>query len=194
MTVQALDATLFEKINGLAGGGGAADATMIFIAKYSPIVVAGVLVVLWLRWRRDTQRTSGLAAAAALIALGVGQVIGKMVPRARPADVLSAHLLLPRSLDTSFPSDHATLAFAVAAVVFAWNRKWGSAMLVFAFLTAFARVWTGLHYPGDVIGGAVLGAMTGSIVIALANTGAGERFVNGALDLLHRARLAAGKA
>lgn len=189
--MQSTDAKLFEKINGMAGGGGAADAAMLFIANYSPVIIAIVLVVLWLRWRRDTQRASGLAATAALIALGIGQIIGKIFPRARPSDVIPAHLLLPRSLDTSFPSDHATLAFAVAAVVFAWNRKWGSALIVFALLTAFARVWVGAHYPGDVIGGAVLGGIVGSIIVAAANTAAGERVVNGALDLLHRIRIAA---
>lgn len=175
----------------MAGYGGPADAVMLFIASYSPIIIAIVLVLLWLRWRRDTQRTSALAATAALIALGVGQIIGKTFPRARPSDVIPAHLLIPHSLDTSFPSDHATLAFAVAAVVFAWNRRWGSAMLVFAVLTALARVWVGAHYPGDVIGGAVLGVIVASVIVALAHTAVGERAINATLDLLHRFKVAA---
>lgn len=191
MTAQGADTRLFETINGLAGKGGAADWAMVVVAKYSPIVVAIVLVLLWIRWRRDAQRTSGLAATAALIALGLGQLIGKTFPRLRPSEVVPAHLLLPKSLDTSFPSDHATLVFAVAAVVFAWNRRLGSAMIAFAVLTAFARVWVGAHYPGDVIGGAVLGSVVGVLIVAFANTAAGERAVNAILDTLHRVKLAA---
>lgn len=189
--MQSADSTLFEKINGMAGANGAADWLMVSVAKYSPIVIAIVLVILWLRWRRDTQRASALAATAALIALGVGQMVGRLFPRARPSDAVPAHLLLPRSLDVSFPSDHATLAFAVAAVLFAWNRRWGSALILFALLTALARVWVGLHYPGDVLGGAILGAMVSSIVVAAANTPKGGRLVNGVLDLLHRIKIAA---
>ncbi len=192
MTAQGADANLFETINGLAGNGRFADALMVFVAKYSPIVIAIALVLLWIRWRRDSQRASGLAASAALIALGLGQLIGKAFPRARPSDVLPTHLLLPRSLDTSFPSDHAILVFAVAAVVFAWDRRWGSAMIAFALLTAFARVFVGMHYPGDVIGGAVLGSVVGIAIVAFAHSVAGVRMVNGILDLLHRAKLAAG--
>lgn len=192
MSIQSADANLFERINGLAGGG-VPDSVMVFIAKFSPIIIAIVLVVLWLRWRRDTQRAAALAATAAAVALGLGQLIGKTFPRLRPSDVLPAHLLLPRSQDTSFPSDHATLAFAVATVVFAWNRRWGTAMVIFAVLTAVARVWVGAHYPGDVLGGAALGGIVGIAVVAIARTPAGNRFVNGMLDLLHRIRLAAGK-
>lgn len=192
--MQSADSTLFESINGMAGRGSFADSVMLAIASYSPIIIAVVLIILWLRWRRDTQRASGLAAIAALLALGVGQIIGKMFPRARPSDVIPAHLLLPRSVDTSFPSDHATLAFAVAVVVFAWNRRWGSVMLAFAVLTAFARVWVGAHYPGDVLGGAILGGVVSSIVVAAARTSKGEELVNRILDLLHRIKLAAPRA
>lgn len=191
MVMQSADSTLFEKINGMAGASSTADSLMVAVAKYSPIVIAILLVILWLRWRRDTQRTSGLGATAALVALGVAQIIGRLFPRARPYDAVPAHLLLPRSLDVSFPSDHATLAFAVAAVAFAWNRRWGSALIVFGLLTALARVWVGIHYPGDVLGGAILGAMTGTIVVAAANTARGSRIVTGVLDLLQRIKLAA---
>ncbi|MDQ6717551.1 MAG: undecaprenyl-diphosphatase, partial [Gemmatimonadota bacterium] len=72
MNAQATDVRLFETINGLAGRWSAADALMLFVAKYSPIVIAIILVILWIRWRRDAQRASGLAATAALIALGLG--------------------------------------------------------------------------------------------------------------------------
>ena len=68
------------------------------------------------------------AAASLLVALGIGQVVGSIFGRARPYAVLSGvHVLVDRTTDVSFPSDHATVAGAVAVGLLLTNRRWGIA-------------------------------------------------------------------
>ncbi|GAC1411830.1 MAG: undecaprenyl-diphosphate phosphatase BcrC [Gemmatimonadaceae bacterium] len=185
------DYTLFHAVNGLAGRNPVLDAVMIGSAKYLPVVFALALVGLWLSWRARNQRAALLAGISALLALGIGQLIGKAFPRPRPYLSHTVNQLIPPSLDTSFPSDHAILGFAVAVMVSRYNRRVGVMLLVLATVMAIARVFVGAHYPADVLGGAVLGALTS---LTLATVGE-RRPVVGLLDaifrILRRWRLAA---
>ena len=189
-----LDYTLFHSINGLAGRSGSLDALMIGSAKYLPIVFALALVALWLSWRPRNQRGAFLAGVSALIALGLGQLIGKAFPRPRPYLSHSVNQLIPRSLDTSFPSDHAILGFAVAVMVWRYNRRAGVALLVLATLMATARVFVGAHYPGDVLGGAALGALTSAALAALNERPPIAALLAAVFRILRRWRIAAPAA
>jgi len=191
---RSLDYTLFHSINGLAGRSGSLDALMIGSAKYLPIVFALALVALWLSWRPRNQQGAFLAGVSALTALGLGQLIGKAFPRPRPYLSHSVNQLIPPSLDTSFPSDHAILGFAVAVMVWRYNRRAGVALLVLATLMAIARVFVGAHYPGDVLGGAVLGALTSSAVEALSERPPIATLLDAVFRILRRWRIAAPAA
>lgn len=164
LDLSSLDTALFHKVNDLAGHNAGLDAIMIGIARYCPIVFALALIGLWLSWKPRNQRTAFLAGVAVLAGLGLGQLIGKMIPRPRPYMSGSVSQLIPRSLDTSFPSDHAILGFAAAVGVLWFSRRLGLALLGLAAVLAFSRVYVGAHYPGDVIGGAVLGSVTAAAV------------------------------
>ncbi|HEV7593632.1 MAG TPA: undecaprenyl-diphosphatase [Gemmatimonadaceae bacterium] len=186
-----LDYTLFRAVNGVAGRSAALDSVMIASAKYLPIVFALALVVLWLSWRPRNQRGALLAGVSALIALGLGQLIGKALPRPRPYLSHTVNQLIPPSLDTSFPSDHAILGFAVAVMIWKYNRRAGVALLVLAMLMAIARVFVGAHYPGDVLGGAVLGTLTSLGLAALSERPPMARALATIFRILRRLRLAA---
>jgi undecaprenyl-diphosphatase len=134
----------------------ATDAVVVIV-----IGVALLFLIPWRMHRTDRRRGALMATAAAGLALLIAQPIADAVDRARPfVDHPSqAHLLVTRSTDPSFPSDHATGAFAIAVAIWLYDRTIGAVFLVFAALIAFARVYVGVHYPGDVLGGAVLGAI-----------------------------------
>ncbi len=189
-----LDYTLFHAINGLAGRSATLDAVMIGSAKYLPYVFALALVALWLSWRPRNQRGAFLAGVSALIALGIGQLIGKALPRPRPYLSHAVNQIIPPSLDTSFPSDHAILGFAIAVMVWRYNRRTGTALLALATLMAIARVFVGAHYPGDVLGGAVLGALTSIALAALSERRPIALFLDAVFRVLRRWRLAAPDA
>jgi undecaprenyl-diphosphatase len=157
-----MDYTLYRAINGLSGPGGV-DAVFRLLANELPVVIVCLTALLFLiKWpqRRLPRREGAVAAtAAAGVALLINQPITHWVDRARPyvAHPGHAHLLISRSHDPSFPSDHATGAFAIATAVWFYDRVSGAVLFGLAALLAFSRVFVGTHYPGDVIGGAAIG-------------------------------------
>jgi membrane-associated phospholipid phosphatase len=60
-------------------------------------------------------------------------------------------LLVQHGADNSFPSDHASVAFAVAFAVLAFHRRFGLVLLVGAAAVAIDRIFVGVHYPVDVV-------------------------------------------
>lgn len=158
-----MDGRLFRWINRLAGRTGWAHGFFTAYAKYGIVLFAAVLLVAYLDGRQqgDLRAVSGSvwAAVAALVALGIGQLIGGVIDRTRPYNAMTGvHLLVDKTSDFSFPSDHATVAGAVAAGLLFANRRWGTIAAVLAVVMAFTRVYVGAHYPGDVVAGLALGA------------------------------------
>jgi undecaprenyl-diphosphatase len=186
-----LDYDLFRAINGLAGRNHLVDAIVVGCAKFLPVVFALALVGLWLTWRPMNQRAGFLAGLSALVALGIGQLIGMAFPRPRPYMAHQVNLLISPTADTSFPSDHATLGFAVAILVWRYNRRAGTPLLLLALVLAFARIFVGAHYPTDVLGGAVLGTLTSMAIAVLSESSPIRNWLNSLFALLARLRLAA---
>ena len=185
------DITLFYHINGLTGRFPALDALMVAAAAYAPVCYALLLTGCWLIWRQRWQRAAALAGVSALIALGVGQLIGMVLPRHRPYEILNGvHVLMAHAPDTSFPSDHAILVGAVTASLWALSRRLDVGLAVVGFLVLVARVYIGVHYPSDVIGGVLLGGLVAVAVRRIAERAAAPA-LDFAFDHLRRHRLAA---
>lgn len=188
-----MDLRLFEDINKLAAHSGAVDWIMKAIAQFGPYVFVAVFILLWFwparRSSRDSrQRGAVLAAASALIALGINQIIIHLWARPRPFVFHPAILLLPASHDPSFPSDHATFVFAAAVALLLISRRLGLPALLFAAVVAFSRVYTGEHYPADVAAGALIGSVVALLVCSQASRL--SPVIDPALRLLRRLHLA----
>lgn len=159
-----MDTSLYRWINRLADRTGWAHDLFTANAGYGIALFAVLLLVCYVDGRQRDDLTavaaSVWAGAAALVALGVGQLIGGAVGRARPYETMTnVHLLVDKTTDFSFPSDHATAAGAVAVGLLFANRRWGTVASVLAVLMAFTRVYVGAHYPGDVVAGLALGGI-----------------------------------
>jgi undecaprenyl-diphosphatase len=139
------------------------DSVAKFFASDMVVVLIGLValtfLIPWSRQRRERRNGAVLATASAALALLISQPIGHLVDRTRPFldHPAHAHLLVARSHDPSFPSDHATGAFALAFGLWLYDRTFGAVFLILAAIVAVARVYVGTHYPGDVLGGALLG-------------------------------------
>ena len=173
------DVDLLYDINGLARDAPSwADTTMEFVGEYG-IAFGLVAVALWTWWRvvrrRQTRQEAvygfaGLvwAPLAAVIALLINFPIRELVERPRPFfDHQGLEVVVEGKTDYSFVSDHATLTMAIAVGVLLVNRKYGLVALVLALLEGFCRVYMGVHYPTDVVGGLALGTAVALLLAPL---------------------------
>ena len=118
------------------------------------IVVALVLLAV------KKHRRLGWSVAAALVLdlICCNLVLKPLIGRVRPFAVHPVELLIAPPGDASFPSGHTACSFAAAgAVWFAGYRRAGAAAFVLAAVIAFSRLYLYVHWPTDVLGGAVLG-------------------------------------
>ena len=81
----------------------------------------------------------------------------QFVQRIRPYDAGVTQLSIAPSLDPSFPSDHATAAFAIAITILAFGHRGKWLYLMCAILISISRVYLGIHYVSDIAGGALQG-------------------------------------
>lgn len=157
-----LNHQFLQAINGLAGHSRLLDNIMIFSAKYLIYAAFFVLVLVSLRHlqRRQWPRLLG-AGAGLVLAFGLGVLASLVYFEPRPfTTVPGLRVLTPHDPGKSFPSDHAIAAFAVAFVLLAFlSYRWGLIVLASAILIGFARVYVGVHYPGDIAGAALLAAL-----------------------------------
>jgi undecaprenyl-diphosphatase len=160
-----MDLEIFKAINGFAAQNDFFEDCLRFVAINAEVMFAAVLAAAFLaqgRWRSKSARHGIVAAGlAALLALAVAHMIGGFWDRPRPYEAHPGivHLFIPVSTDPSFPSDHATAAFAIAVSIFLRNRRFGLITLAMATVIGLSRVVVGTHYPSDILGGAVLGTL-----------------------------------
>lgn len=165
-----LDAAVTHAINGLAGRSAAIDFLMIWVSAIGVPLLVLAVAVQWLRrpGRPHVRHVLIAAGLSFLLGLALNQLILLFVHRMRPYDGGVTHLLVPHSADFSFPSDHATATFAIAAAFLLHGmRRFGLGFLVAAALVTFSRVYVGTHYASDVLGGALTGVIAAFAVRAL---------------------------
>jgi undecaprenyl-diphosphatase len=160
-----MDFTLYKAINTFTAQHDWSEDLASVYAQAIPIVLALVLAAIFLLpgslASLSGRRAAVAAGFSALVGLGIAHVITLVWDRPRPyvAHPGNFHLLIPASHDPSFPSDHATAAFAIAVSIFLRHRRAGWIALLLATLLSISRVAVGVHYPGDVLGGAALGTL-----------------------------------
>lgn len=167
-----MDFSLSELLNGAAFRHEWLGGVLRFFAAEGQVLFLALLAVLFLargKWRSTNGRHGVVAAGfSATLALGAAQLIETLWDRPRPYEAHpgEVHLLLPPSADPSFPSDHATAAYAIAVAICVRHRKAGVAAFVLATLVAIGRVGMGTHYLTDVLGGLLIGAAA-ALLLAL---------------------------
>ncbi|MEU6660351.1 phosphatase PAP2 family protein [Streptomyces sp. NPDC046821] len=174
------DVGLLYDINGLAKDSpGWVDHVMAFTGEYG-LLLALVLVTLWCWWsvrRRERVEDAAASVAAVLwaplaagIAVLVNVPIRGFVGRPRPfVDHQGLDVLVDGKADFSFVSDHATIAMAIGAGLFVAHRKFGLIGIGLAVLEGFCRVFMGVHYPTDVVGGFALGTAVALLLSPVAS-------------------------
>ncbi len=168
-----MDTKLFKIINGFAGKVPLLDGFFKGFSNdyFALIIVCLSLVWLWfgirnIQQRGKTQKAIIAAILSMIIANGMVALCNAFYFRARPFTILppgSVHLLFYKPTDSSFPSDFASTIFGAAMPIFFADKKSGTLLLTIALIASFGRIYIGIHYPLDVLGGAAFGISAGII-------------------------------
>ncbi|AEW97248.1 phosphatase PAP2 family protein [Streptantibioticus cattleyicolor] len=139
----------------------AADHGVLWLAGAGALAVAGGR-----RGRRAALRGVGSLALASLVVNTVGK---RSVRRARPVldEVPVLRRLARQPFTTSFPSGHAASAAAFATGVALQASRWAPVVIPVAASVAFSRIYTGVHYPSDVLAGAAVGTAAALLLRAV---------------------------
>jgi membrane-associated phospholipid phosphatase len=165
------DSTITLFLNNLVGKNRLLDGSIEWLSR--SFLFSGILLIslLWYRWFKDARDKSRIrlfyGAVSAVFAGVLSRVLQHILPfHVRP--LYNANLRLrfpvgmtpgPLSRWSSFPSDHACIYFALATVIFLSNRRLGLFAFLCAAIASCTRIYLGIHYPSDVLGGAFLGIL-----------------------------------
>ncbi|MDD3553814.1 MAG: undecaprenyl-diphosphatase [Deltaproteobacteria bacterium] len=154
-----LNTAVFEWIHSGAGTHPVMDGLAVFFAEGGPFMAAILFAGLWFFVGKSKRLALLEATWAAILGLGINQLIGLFYFHPRPYMIGLCAPLFPHGPETSFPSDHVTLMFA-AAFYLLLARRWtacGIPLLAVALLTAWGRVYSGIHFPFDMAGSLAVG-------------------------------------
>lgn len=166
------DVTLFRWLNSLVflnlPVGGWIDAWIIFKAEFLGLWILGILalILIFSKNKKSWLQISFYALLSSAIARFIfTDIIRFFYHRPRPFEILeNTNQLIFHSLGSSFPSGHAAFFFAVAASVFFFHRIWGIIFFGITLYIGTGRIEAGLHWPTDIIMGAVVGIFSAWLV------------------------------
>ncbi|GGH73655.1 undecaprenyl-diphosphatase [Pullulanibacillus pueri] len=164
------DTTIYHAINNLSGHIVWFDHTMMFISKYALEIYALLFILFWLtlpRSRPESRHALVLSFFSGIFALVINFIIAHFWARPRPFVSLQPgtfHQLIPHAADASFPSDHGSGSFGFAAATWKLNKWISRTFTTFAIIVIFSRVYTGVHWPTDVLASVVVGVIAAFIV------------------------------
>ncbi|XJZ25775.1 undecaprenyl-diphosphatase [Bacillota bacterium Lsc_1132] len=158
------DYHVFQMINHLAISDAVLNPFMEFLSQDGEYLFFLVVIVYWFLRTKSNRRMVVEGLAAASVALGINGIIGLVIYRDRPFVHHHVIQLIQHAANASFPSDHAAGAFVIATSIWIWRKRDGWIWLLLAAAISLSRVWTGVHYPSDVIAGMLIGIVVAFLV------------------------------
>ncbi|MCC9294432.1 phosphatase PAP2 family protein [Clostridium sp. WLY-B-L2] len=163
----------------------AVDKAMMFTTALGNGGVLWIAIALYLMLCMDYKTTGIMVLVTLIISTIFGEGIMKhLVRRIRPCNCKNdLQLLISRPISYSFPSGHTFSSFAVAGVLSAQFSEYKVIFLLIAFLIAFSRVYLCVHYPTDIISGAILGLLCAKLILLFLGC---NYFQNNVLNIFNR--------
>ncbi len=154
-----LDQRLFFWIHSFAGKSRLLDFLGIFLADYLGYFLIAAVIILVFRFFDDWKKRwhyFSLALLSAILSRGIfTELIRFFYYRPRPFLVLNFTPLIVEMNEGAFPSGHMSFYLALILPVFLINKRWGWRLTAGVLLMGLARVFIGVHWPADILGGIV---------------------------------------
>jgi undecaprenyl-diphosphatase len=167
MTFMQLDFQVFQMINNLARTVSFLNPLMRVLAGKTEYLFFLGIIIYWFTRIKQNRRMVATALLSACIAFSISGVLAHFFYRDRPFVTHTVQQLIDHAVNASFPSDHAIGAFVIATSIWLFRKREGTLWLVLAACIGFSRIWTGVHYPSDVLAGTLIGITSAAGVHAL---------------------------
>ena len=162
--LETLNHRMFDALAAPHGLAGASLLAILLLAQGAIYAGPSVLVFLWIFGEADDRRAAVGACLSSLLALAIAHVISSAYMHPRPFMDGPVRNYLGHSPDSSFPSDHSTLLFALGFALCICpprqGRWFGGLLLAIGIAVGWARICLGAHYPLDIVGAALVAAVS----------------------------------
>ena len=137
------------------------DKIMIGITYLGEKGIFWIGIAIVLLFLKKTRKCGFFMLVSMMIGLIIGNgLIKNLVARQRPCWIdQTINLLIANPKDFSFPSGHTLASFEAAITIFMFNKKWGMVAIITAILIGISRLYLFVHFPTDVLAGAILGTV-----------------------------------
>lgn len=158
MNLSEINIELFRMFNDLGKEVMFLNPIMIFFAKYMKYFLLFGIVMYWFTRKRENRIMIISSMFAFVVAEVFGAIAGAIHSNNQPfAELSNVNQLIGHAIDNSFPSDHAIEFFSICITFLLFKKNLRYVWLAIAILVSISRVWVGVHYPADILVGAILG-------------------------------------
>ncbi|GEB34134.1 MULTISPECIES: undecaprenyl-diphosphatase [Brevibacillus] len=157
MNLMELNVQCFRAINDLGKQYPELNPAFYAIAEYTVYALALCALLYW--FTRDSQNRMMVICATATFVMAevLGKLAGTLHTNNQPfAELANVNQLVQKAVDNSFPSDHTILFFSFCVSFWLFQRKTGILWMLLAVCVGLSRIWVGVHYPADVLVGALI--------------------------------------
>lgn len=160
-----MNENLFRLINDLGKEYTNFNPVVVVIAEYMVIFLALAVLTFWFTRKYKNRIMVICGSITFVMAEIIGKVAGKIHSNHQPfAELSNVNKLIEKAVDNSFPSDHTILFFSFCVTFWLFRGGRGFIWVLLAFLVGISRIWVGVHYPADILVGAMISIVSAFVV------------------------------